>query len=298
MFKGLRETLNKFSQKAKETISEKEISLKDLKKPLEEFNLQLIKNNVSFTVSEKIIEDLTNKFKGTKIDRGSLEVFLEKSIRKSLLEILNLEKINLENFIEKNRPALLLFMGFNGSGKTTTIAKIAKKFKDRFKIVLAAGDTFRAASIEQLEEHAENLGLKVIKQTYGADAAAVIFDAKKHAETGNLDLILADTAGRAHTNINLIGELEKIIRVNKPDLKILLVDSLVGNDILNQIEVYEKIGFDCTILTKTDVDTRGGTILNLAYLTKKPILYLGTGQDYKNIEEFSAEKVINLLLSS
>ena len=296
MFSGLKASLAKFSQKTKEIITEKELTSKDLRPLIENLKIQLLKNNLSFEVAEKITTDLEENLEGKIVKKKETENFVKNSLKNILKQILTLEKIDLEKFISERRPALLLFMGFNGCGKTTTIAKIAYKFKDKFKVVLAAGDTFRAASIEQLEIHAKRLGLKLIKQDYGADSAAVIFDAKKHAEKSHIDLILADTAGRSHTNKNLIQELEKIVRVNKPDLKILVVDSLVGNDVVNQVKIYKEIGFDCIILTKTDVDPRGGTILNLAYLTKKPILYLGTGQNYEDLDVFSPEKVLKSML--
>jgi fused signal recognition particle receptor len=163
--------------------------------------------------------------------------------------------------------------------------------------VFAASDTFRAASIEQLGEHAKNLGIEMIKHNYGADPAAVAFDAIKHAKARGIDVVLIDTAGRQHANVDLMAELQKIKRVAKPNLTILTVDSLTGNDAVEQARLFnEKIGIDSSILAKVDADEKGGALLSVAYTTKKPILFLGVGQRYEDIEKFEPEKVISRIL--
>jgi len=191
-----------------------------------------------------------------------------------------------------------MFLGFNGSGKTTTIAKVAKLLiKGKHRPVLAAADTFRAASIEQLEFHGDKLGIGVIKQKYGADPAAVVFDARKHAESSGLDVVLVDTAGRMHTNVNLMDELKKIARVNSPDLKILIVDSLTGNDVVEQVRMFDAgVGIDGMILTKMDVNEKGGSVMSACYVSKKPVMFIGTGQGYDDIEEFDPKKFVSKLL--
>ena len=191
-----------------------------------------------------------------------------------------------------------MFLGYNGSGKTTTIARIAKYLQNhKLKPLLAAGDTFRAAAIEQLEHHGEKLKLKVIKHQYGADSAAVIYDAIKHAEGQGYDFVLADTAGRTHVDKNLADELKKVIRVNKPDLKILVVDSLTGNDAVEQArEFNEMAGVDAVVMTKVDVNTKGGSILSVCHAIKKPILFIGMGQGYNDLEAFSPRKFVKQIL--
>ncbi len=179
---------------------------------------------------------------------------------------------------------------------TTTIAKIASRLRDDYGVVLAAGDTFRSAAIDQLEEHGENLGLKTISHEYDADPAAVIYDAVEHADKEDADVVLADTAGRSHTDKNLMDQLAKVVDVNEPDLRILVVDALAGNDVVEQAEQYEEIGFDGIVLTKVDVDKNGGAALSLGYLTGKPIMYLGTGQQYEDLEEFDADTMVDRLL--
>ena len=175
--------------------------------------------------------------------------------------------------------------------------KIITKFKD-FKPVVAAGDTFRAASIEQLEEHSKKIGFDLVKHSYGADSAAVIFDAKTHATSIKSKLLLGDTAGRSHSNINLMDELKKVTKVNDPDMKILILDSLTGNDIYEQAKIYsESIGVDAIILTKTDVYDKGGACLSASYVIKKPVLFLGTGQEYGDLLDFNPDKLVENLMN-
>jgi len=224
-------------------------------------------------------------------------------IKQSLLEILSVPAINCEEIIKKakkeNRPALFLFLGFNGTGKSLSLAKLGFWLKNKgYKVLVAAGDTFRAAAIHQLEEYSKKAGLQVIKQSYGADPCAVIFDARKAAEARNYDVVLADTAGRSHTDKNLMEELSKIVRVNKPDLKILVLDSLTGSDVINQFEFFDKaVGVDAIIFSKVDVNEKGGNILSVCYNFKKPILFLGNGQNLNNLIEYNPNLLISSLLT-
>jgi fused signal recognition particle receptor len=187
-------------------------------------------------------------------------------------------------------PYVILFVGINGTGKTTTIAKVTKLLQDNgHSVVLASGDTYRAGAIEQLEEHARRLGVRVIKHRYGSDAAAVSFDAVQHARAQGIDAVLIDTAGRMHTNRNLMDELEKIKRVVQPDLTVMVLDSLIGNDAIDQAETFNRhIGFDAAILTKVDADAKGGSSLSISYVTGKPVIYVGVGQEYGDLERFDA----------
>jgi len=237
-----------------------------------------------------------------KIRRKGAEQFISKALEDSLLGLVEHGSVDLEKVIKKakadNKPACMVFLGFNGAGKTTSIAKVAQYLMDRgHSVVLAAGDTFRAASIEQLEHHGNKLGIKTVKHRYGSDSAAVIFDARKHAESKGVEVVLADTAGRMHTDKNLADELKKVIRVNQPDLKILLVDSLTGNDAVEQAkQFHDMVGVDAVIMAKTDVNEKGGSILSVSYAIKKPILFLGTGQEYKDLKKFDPEKFVKELM--
>ena len=190
-----------------------------------------------------------------------------------------------------------MFFGINGSGKTTTIAKMTKMLLDKkLKVVIAASDTFRAAAIHQLQEHADKLGVKLIKHDYGADPAAVAFDAIKYAEAHGIDVVLIDTAGRLHSNVNLIDEMKKVARVAKPDMKIFVGESITGNDCVEQARSFnEAIGIDGIILAKADVDEKGGAAVSVSYITKKPILFLGTGQGYDDLTPFRSELIVESL---
>ncbi len=254
-----------------------------------------MENDVALDVAEKICDDIEKSLVGKSIKRSKIEGTIKESLRKSVSDILAQEKINITDFVKsKNKPVLILFVGFNGAGKTTTLARIGSYLKNKgLSCVFAAGDSFRAASIEQLQVHGDRLGLKVIKHDYGADSAAVIFDSMKYATAHNIDVVLADTAGRTHVNANLIDELKKVCRVNKPAMKILVLDSLTGNDIVEQAGKFdEAVGVDAIVFTKVDVYEKGGAILSAAHTIKKPILFLGVGQGYEDLEEFDPDKIL------
>ena len=286
----------------KEKVVSRELSDKDIDRFFDESELDLLQSDVAIEVADSLREKLKEKLVSSKVTRGGTGDFVRKAFEQSLLEIINQGRVDLESLIRKackeNKPLSIVFLGYNGSGKTTTLAKCANYIKSKgFRPVLAAGDTFRAASIEQLEVHGGRLGIKVIKHQYGSDAAAVIFDARKYAEKNGLDVVLADTAGRQHTDRNLMDELKKVVRVNSPDLKVLVVDSLTGNDAVEQAsKFHEAVGVDCIVMTKTDVNPRGGSILSVVHTIGKPILFLGTGQEYKNIEMFDPRKFVKALM--
>ena len=279
-------------------VREKELTGGDIDSFISESEAGLLQANVALEVIDFFRETLKKELADQKIKRGTTEETLKAAFGKALLKIIDQGSLDLEKLAKTKKPLTMMFLGFNGSGKTTSIAKTAQFLKDKkLKPVLAAADTFRAASIEQLDVHAKNLKLKVIKHKYGSDPAAVVFDAIKHAKAGKLDFVLADTAGRTHIDKNLLDELKKIVRVNKPDLKILVVDSLTGNDAVDQAKKYnEAVGVDAVILTKLDVNKKGGSILSVAYAIKKPILFLGTGQGYQDLQPFEPKSFVKDLL--
>jgi len=256
---------------------------------LEELKLELVRANVSFEAAEKIIGGL----------RGVEKRNFKSALKNQLVEVLGKEKFDFFHFVkhrlkEKN-SVTVLFFGFNGSGKTTTVAKVGHLLKkNNIPVVFAAGDTFRAAAIEQLSAHAQNLGIDIVKHKYGGDPAAVIFDARKHAEKIH-GVVLGDTAGRLHTDKNLMEELKKVMRVNNPDFRILVIDSLTGSDVMTQVQNFSEIGFDGLILTKADVNEKGGSIFSVRQITDKPIIFLGTGQGYDDLMEFDPEKIVEKL---
>jgi len=285
-----------------EGVSSKKITEKDLNKILEDFELSLLESDVSLLVSEKIVNELKKKLSGEKIGLTSNKKdFVKIAVEETLIEILEFKKYDIFKEIEKKRKAgevfSIAFVGFNGTGKTTTIAKFGKLLLDKgYKVVIAASDTFRAGSIEQLSLHAENIGIKVIKHNYGADPAAVAFDAINHAKARGIDVVLIDTAGRSEMNKNLMDEMKKLIRVSNPDMKIFVGDSLAGNAVAEQAEKFSNIGLDGSILTKVDADSRGGAALSISYITGKPILFIGTGQGYDDLEIFDPKWLVERIL--
>ena len=280
----------------KSAVAEKELDEQTLNPLLEELRLKLLKNNVSLAAAEAIEEELRETLTGKEVKRGKAQQEVEQAVREVLLELLD-DSFDLAHALdEAEEPPVIFLMGFNGSGKTTTAGKLGDMFENMgMDIVLGAGDTFRAASIEQLQEHGENIGSKVISHEYESDPAAVAYDAVEHADNED-KIAIIDTAGRSHNDQNLMGELEKMVRVNEPDISFLVVDALAGNDVLEQAEAYEGM-FDAVIVTKMDVDENGGAIISISQRSGKPVAYLGTGQGYEDIEEFDKEEFIEQILS-
>lgn len=262
MFERLRTHISAFFDK----VSKTELKGENLETPLEEFKLRLLESDVAIPVADYICARLKERVKGLTIPRFSeVREPLRNELHQVLFEVLkSSERRNLLEVIDQKRklsePASIVFVGINGTGKTTTIAKVGHLLlRKGYSVVLACSDTYRTGSIEQLEEHARRIGVKTIRHKYGADAAAVAFDAISYGRSHGINVILIDTAGRMQTNRNLMEELKKIKRVVKPDFTILTVDSLTGNDAVTQAEEFDKeVGIDATILTKIDADVKGG----------------------------------------
>lgn len=279
---------------------EVEITEADVGQMLGSLELELIEGDVEMETAATLIADLRSRLVGKKIAKKELDNFIKRQINEALTEALvtGREFSLFDRVRQGDKPFKIVFVGINGSGKTTTIAKVASLLmRNGFTVVLAAADTFRAAAIEQLEVHASRLGIKVIKKDYGSDPASVAFDAANYARAHGIDVVLIDTAGRQETNANLMNELKKISRVIKPDLKLYVGESIGGSAVLEQIKSFNsEVGIDGIILTKLDCDAKGGTILSAARATSLPIVMVGVGQKYDDIEEFRARKIVERLV--
>lgn len=300
MFEKLKKAFSELSK----NFGQKEISAKDIETICDELLLSLIESDVAEEVALKIIEDIKSELLLSNIERKDSQdhinsilmvllrnLFASSQKRKIIKEIMEKKKSNLG-------PYVTVFLGINGTGKTTTVAKFANLLrKKELSVLMAAADTHRAGAIEQLSQHGTNLGIKIISQRYGADPSAVARDAVEHARKNYIDTVLIDTAGRIQTSKNLMEEINKIIRVIKPDFSIFVGDSLSGNDTVNQAkQFFQYTNFDGTILTKSDADTKGGAAISVVQITNRPVLFLGTGQNYDDLVEFDAEKFLTSLL--
>ncbi|HSA73061.1 MAG TPA: signal recognition particle-docking protein FtsY [Nitrososphaeraceae archaeon] len=297
------EKLKKIFSETAKSLGQKSISKKEIDTIFDELQISLMENDVA----QEIVDELTTKVKteiqNLKLERSedSAQVITTKlySFLSDLFLSTNNKTDIIQTILEKKRskagPYSIIFLGINGTGKTTTVAKFCKLLRDNgISVVLAAADTHRAGAIEQITHHGNNLHVKVISQRYGADPSAVARDALEHARKNYIDAVLIDTAGRMQTSKNLMEEVSKIIRVIKPDMKIFVGDSLSGNDTVNQArEFFEYTNYDGSILTKSDADSKGGAAISIAYITRKPILYLGIGQGYDDLAEFDYDAFLD-----
>jgi len=288
-----------FSSFVKKTLSDDKID-----KALHELNLLLISNDVAAETADVLCNSIKDSLRGEQIGRlSSKQKYLFEILKEVITDILTPDQeISLLDEIKKkkvkNLPYIMVFLGVNGTGKTTTIAKIAHYLKkNNVSSVAAASDTFRAAAIEQLTYHMERVGIRLIKHSYNSDPASVAYDAIQHARAKGIDVVLVDTAGRQVSNKNLIIELQKIVRIAKPDLIVFVGDSLAGNDALIQAKEFKNnVGIDANILTKLDADAKGGAALSISFETKKPILFVGTGQNYDDLKPFDKNYFISNIL--
>ena len=301
MFDKLRST---FSSVAK-NLGEKELKENDIDDILFQLEIELMESDVATEVIDTIKSDLKKKLVGTSVDKKEIESFIKNSLIQSISGLFDaagsvdiLSNINSKK--NSGEPCVILFVGINGTGKTTTLAKLGHLLKEnKFSVVIAAADTFRAGAIEQLTEHANRLNIRIIAQNYGSDPAAVARDAVLYAKSHKIDCVLIDTAGRMQTSKNLMDQIEKITKVVKPDLKIFVGDSLAGNDTVNQArEFYQHVQFDGAILTKSDADARGGAALSVVKITSKPILYVGVGQEYSDLKPFDKQVFLEAVFGS
>ncbi|WP_461867009.1 signal recognition particle-docking protein FtsY [Thermococcus sp.] len=299
MFGKLKEKLGSFVDKVAQT----EISEKDVEKALWDLELELLEADVALEAVEELKEKIKEQLVGQKVKIGTNKKrIVENAVKNAVLELITPEKkLNLLEMIRTKgeKPFVIAFVGFNGGGKTTTIAKLAHWLKKNgLSVVIAASDTFRAGAIDQVEEHARRVGVRVIKHSYGADPAAVTYDAIEHAKARGVDVVLIDTAGRNERNRNLMDEMKKIVRVAKPDMVIFVGDALAGNAIIEQARQFnEAVRIDGVILTKLDADARGGAALSISHAIGAPILFVGIGQGYDDLRPFDEKWFVERIFS-
>jgi len=301
MFEKLR---NAFSSAAK-SFGQKELKEKDINEVLFELEVALLESDVATEVIDSLKSDLKQKLIGVTVEKEQIANIVKQNLREHISNMFDSAgKIDILSNIEKKKntgePYIISFMGINGTGKTTTVAKVAYLLREnKFSVVIAAADTYRAGAIEQITEHAKRLNLKIIAQNYGSDPAAVSRDAVLYAKSHKIDCILIDTAGRMQTSKNLMDQISKINKVVNPDLKIFVGDSLAGNDTVNQArEFHQYTKFEGSILTKSDADARGGAAISIVKVTSTPILYLGVGQEYRDLKPFDKDSFLESLFGA
>ena len=291
------------ADKVKVLITDREliISEKDIAEALSELEMTLLESDVALPVTDAIIAYVRTSLVGRHRKIGqSVDALVVDALKRALLEVLG-NGFNLVEFINAHsRPVKILFTGVNGTGKTTTVAKIGSYLKKQgYSVVIGAGDTYRAGATEQISVHADRIGIKIIQHQEGADPSAVLFDSVQYAVSHKIDVLLADTAGRFHTKSNLMNQLEKIRRVMKPDLVVYVDEAVAGNDaVIRAAEFDRTVGADAIVLTKADMDSRGGAAISIAHTIGKPLMFLGTGQRYDDIIPFQPAKVVEELLGS
>ncbi|MEM0158787.1 MAG: signal recognition particle-docking protein FtsY [Thermoplasmataceae archaeon] len=286
MFESLRKRFaGLLSSQAEEAIRKDQLEV--------EIRNALLEADVSFETADRIINELDDFITRSKRKVSRSDVM--KALRGAVLKILQENNSGTDILKVSKKPYVILFLGINGTGKTTTVAKLAHLMKASGKrVVVAAADTFRAGAIEQIKDLCDRIGVEVIRHKSGSDPASVAYDAIDHAIARNIDYVLIDSAGRMQTNKNLLEEMKKIKRVAKPDLTILVLDAMIGQDAINQAGSFLKeTDFDAVIVTKLDTDARGGLVITISSDLHKPILYVGTGQDMGDLIPFSPDWYIS-----
>lgn len=303
VFSSIKSSIAKGISEAIGSIATKEIRYEDVLKVSEELVIKLVEADVAYEVAEEIVRGVAKRLDGTRIGRfEDLEGFVEEKLRETIGDILErgVWKGDLVSMARSKKPFKIVFMGVNGVGKTTTIAKVARYLsKNGLKVLVVAGDTFRAGAQEQLAIHCSRLGIPFFRGKYGSDPGAVVFDAIRHAERSGYDVVLIDTAGRQHTDRDLMEEIKKIIRISKPDLRVLVLDSLTGNDAVNQAREFDKyVGVDIAILTKLDANATGGSAISIIASIGKPIAFIGVGQGYDDLKRYDPKEILLKIFSA
>jgi signal recognition particle-docking protein FtsY len=293
MFDKLKKVFSDFISSVTGKVTEK-----DIEEFFKEREIDFIEADVSVDVIDYFKSKLTEEVKGIKAN-GTKQETIRELLSRTIIQIFQ-DTETLPDIYKKatKKPFVTVFLGINGTGKTTTVAKVAYSLKKlKYRPLMVAADTYRTGAIEQLAEHGSKIGVEVFSKKYGVDPAALSREAYEYAISNGHDILLIDTAGRMQTNESLLNELSKLVNVVKSDLNIFVGDALAGYDMINQATTFLKTpGFSHSIVTKVDAEVKGGSILNLAFYTKKPIMYLGTGQSYEDLTPFKPSWVVERLL--
>ncbi|MDB4819160.1 signal recognition particle-docking protein FtsY [Euryarchaeota archaeon] len=264
---------------------------------------ELLQSDMGHSAVMEVVNNLKINLIGSRIDaRKGLDKIVEMVVRKSLQDLLEAGYWDfdrtIQSFAAVETPVSIMIVGVNGTGKTTTTAKIAHRLTEQgYSVVLAAADTFRAGAIDQLATHAERIGVRCIKSQRGGDSAAISRDAIESAKAKGDDIVIIDTAGRMQNKTNLMEELRKVHRITKPDLVIFVADALAGNDAVTQAKEFQRIlNFDGVALCKLDTDAKGGAALSIAHATGRPIVLAGVGQEYVDLKDFDPEWFLDSIL--
>ena len=272
------------------------LSEKDIEETLFDLQMVLLEADVAYPVAEAITEHMKKELVGTHRKMfDSADKVVTEALKHAIENVLG-DGFDLVQYINTHeKPVKILFTGVNGTGKTTSVAKIAALLQSQgFSVVVGAGDTFRAGAVEQIRVHCDRLGVKLIAHQEGADPSAVLFDTVDYAKAHNTDVVLADSAGRFHNRVNLMNQLDKIKRVMKPDLVFYVDEAVAGNDAVIRAEEFEKtVSTDGVILTKVDMDPKGGAAISIAYTIGKPLVFLGVGQEYTDMKPFTPSLIID-----
>ena len=272
---------------------------------LEELEWMLLESDISSEAVTSVLDALRKSLVGSRLRRGAeLAKVLEAALKRALRNLLSAGywdfDASVQSFLDKgDSPVVVMLVGVNGTGKTTTAAKIAHRLQSSgHSVIAAAGDTFRAGAIQQLESHCENLGIRCVSSQRGGDAAAIARDAIESAKAKNIDVVLVDTAGRMQNKTNLMKELGKVRRVANPHLVLFVGDALAGNDAVDQAKMFqEMMRFDGAVLSKMDTDAKGGAGLSIAFATGRPIVFAGIGQGYDDLLQFNPDWLLDEMFS-
>ncbi len=276
------------------------ISAREIEESLSELEIGLLESDVAFSVTDAILTRVREDLTGSRRKIGtSADAVITSALSDALLSVLG-EGVDILEFISsREKPVKILFTGVNGTGKTTSVAKVAHFLtKNGMKVAIGAGDTFRAGAIEQIDVHGQRLGIKVIQHQDGSDPSAVLYDTVQYAKAHGVDVVLGDTAGRFHNRVNLMNQLSKIRRVIQPDLIVYVDEAVAGNDAVIRAEEFAKsVGMDAVMLTKVDMDPKGGAAISIAHAVGKPLIFIGTGQGYDDIMAFDPRSIVEDLLA-